>query len=130
MRQCNEDQGEYKYDSRFKCGLHPRNWCDNLETSKRCDSFENCFSLWSKTTIKYKVKEIETLNFKSPKEVVDQKTCGFCVFIFNKLQEVLQQNSTEVNIKDYLESACTLLPNKDVSQKVTKSNFFQQKKNT
>lgn len=127
MRQCNDadsnetkelidGKDEYKYDNRFKCGLHPRNWCDSLETSKRCDSFENCLAKWSKTAIKYKSKEIDSA--KSPEMVNSQKTCGFCIYVFNKLQQALQQNETEVEIRDYLEGACTLLPTEQLSQKV------------
>lgn len=104
-----QSQVEYKYDSRFKCGIHPRNWCDNLETAKRCDSFETCLTKWS--SLKYKLKE-------SLKETKDnsERTCGFCTFIFQKLQQTLQQNSTEVNVKDYLEGACTLLPAQNLTE--------------
>ncbi|CAF0924419.1 unnamed protein product [Brachionus calyciflorus] len=119
IRQCDENSFEidekptdlnnveYKFDTRFKCGLHPRNWCDTLETAKRCDVFETCLSKWS--TLKSKLKETKS-------DQNSDKTCGFCLFIFQKLHQALQQNSTEVNVKDYLEGACTLLPSQQITE--------------
>ena len=49
---------------------------------------------------------------------MDQRTCGFCVFVFTKLQSIIQQNSTEANIKSYLESACSILPSKAETENV------------
>lgn len=85
-------------DFRFKCGIHPRNWCDNLQVTRRCNAFNYCLSGWAKSGVKYDVKPIsdESLTLTSKDEVMSQKTCGFCVFIFNKLQSVLQQNATQV----------------------------------
>ena len=50
--------------------------------------------------------------------VGSEKTCGFCLFLINRLHDVLQQNQTEVDIEQYLLSACALLPTKNESNKV------------
>lgn len=85
-------------DFRFKCGIHPRNWCDSLQITRRCNAFNYCLAGWAKSGVKYDVKPIsdESLTSTNKDEVMSQKTCGFCVFIFNKLQSVLQQNATQV----------------------------------
>lgn len=104
------NQIEFKFDSRFKCGIHPRSWCETLETAKRCDSMDTCFSQWSR--LKFKLKDsISADNAKLDSE----KTCGFCLFIFQKLRQSILENSTEINVKDYLEGACTLLPSKNLT---------------
>ena len=108
-------------DPRFECGLHPRNWCTSIATAKRCNAFNTCLANWSKSNAKFVVKPIKNENnkndFKS-KEAMDQRTCGFCVFVFTKLQSIIQQNSTEANIKSYLESACSILPSKAETENV------------
>lgn len=96
-------------DLRFKCGMHPRNWCDNLKITRRCHAFDYCLVAWSKSGVKYQAKPLLT----QIGDVKSQKTCGFCVFVFNKLQSVIQQNATEVEVKEYLEGACNLLPSGD-----------------
>lgn len=66
----------------------------------------------------YKVKEPTG----SSAEVFDhdQKSCSFCVYVFDKLETFLQSN-VEVNVKQYLQSACALLPSKDKSNECVKS---------
>lgn len=99
-------------DPRFECGIHPRFWCTTLAVAKRCNAFNNCLATWSKSNAKYTVKPVENGNDFKDKNVMGQKTCGFCVFVFTKLQSVMQQNSTEASIRVYLESACSILPSK------------------
>jgi len=104
---------ESQKDARFECGLHPRHWCTNLETAKRCNAFNTCLANWAKSNAKYVVKPIEgNQNSAATRDAMDQKTCGFCIFVFTKLQSVIQQNSTEASIRSYLESACAILPSK------------------
>ncbi len=105
-------------DPRFECGLHPRNWCTSIATAKRCNAFNTCLANWSKSNAKFVVKPIENKNDFKSKEAMDQRTCGFCVFVFTKLQSIIQQNSTEANIKSYLESACSILPSKAETENV------------
>ncbi|RNA12359.1 proactivator polypeptide-like [Brachionus plicatilis] len=121
LDQCNEhklvdhNHIEYKFDSRFKCGIHPRNWCDTLETAKRCDSLDTCFSQWSR--LKFKLKD--SIDSESAK-LNSEKTCGFCLYIFQKLRQSILENSTEINVRDYLEGACTLLPSQNLTDLCTK----------
>ena len=99
-------------DFRFKCGMHPRNWCDSLKITRRCHAFDYCLVGWSRSSVKYEAKPIndESMKNMASSEVTSQKTCGFCIFVFNKLQSVIQQNATQVEVKEYLEGACNLLP--------------------
>jgi hypothetical protein len=100
-------------DARFQCGMHPRNWCDNLDSAYKCSSFEKCLLAWSETSFKYVLKpQVEEVGLNEG-ELNEEKTCGFCIFLFNKLQSILQQNATEVDVQQYLEGACSLLPTKD-----------------
>jgi hypothetical protein len=99
-------------DPRFDCGIHPRFWCTTLAVAKRCNAFNNCLATWSKSVTKYVVKPTENENDFNDKEVMGQKTCGFCVFVFTKLQSFVEQNTTEATIRTYLESACSILPSK------------------
>ena len=110
-------------DPRFECGLHPRNWCTNIETAKKCNAFNTCLANWAKSNAKYVVKPLPNENDFSNKDVMDQKTCGFCIFVFNKVQSVIQQNSTEASIRGYLESACSILPSKSETESVIKHNI-------
>ena len=97
-------------DKRFKCGMHPRNWCDSLKITRRCHAFDYCLAGWSKSTVKYTSKPLDSSSLLSKEELASQKACGFCIFVFNKLQSVMQQNATQVEVKEYLEGACSLLP--------------------
>ena len=99
-------------DMRFKCGMHPRNWCDSLKVTRRCHAFDYCLAGWSKSTVKYTSKPItsQDASLMTKEELSSQKACGFCIFVFNKLQSVIQQNATQVEVKEYLEGACSLLP--------------------
>ena len=106
-------------DPRFECGIHPRFWCSSLAVAKRCNAFNNCLATWSKTSTKYVVKHVENENNFKDKEVMGQKTCGFCIFVFNKLQSFIEQNTTEASIRTYLESACSILPSKAETDTVT-----------
>lgn len=108
--------GDVQTDPRFKCGLHPRQHCDNLDTATRCASTASCFNQWSQSTQKYVLKPQS-----GDENVVDlksQKTCGFCIFLFNKLHAALEQNDTEIDIEQYLMGACTLLPTKNETDMV------------
>ena len=100
-------------DRRFKCGMHPRNWCDNLKVTRRCQAFDYCLAGWAKSPVKYSVKPVVADASSSVAELASQKACGFCVFVFNKLQSVMQQNATQVEVKEYLEGACNLLPSQE-----------------
>jgi hypothetical protein len=111
---------EIQYDHRFECGLHPRYWCSNLETARKCNALKSCMQQWAQSTIGFKAKELDqkqlTNSQQQQKQLVSQKTCGFCIFVFNKLQTSLQQNATEINIEEYLKGACGLLPGKEESE--------------
>ena len=106
-------------DLRFKCGIHPRHWCDSIQNARQCNSVESCMNHWSQSKINYRARELDSDSVKSfsPDEINSQKTCGFCVFIFNKLQAVVQQNQTEINLQEYLHSACKLLPTEAYANK-------------
>lgn len=59
---------------------------------------------------------------KKPQSVLEQSveaqsdsSCTFCVYVVKKLQNILAQNSTEVDIETYLKNFCSLLPSKQQS---------------
>lgn len=45
-----------------------------------------------------------------------QEVCGLCVLAFNRIQAVLQQNTTEASIKQFLDNVCRVLPDEKNSQ--------------
>lgn len=75
------------------------------------------------TSSAYHLKPQDSL--EAEPNVAGEKTCGFCIFLFNKLHEVLEQNQTEIDIEQYLLGACALLPTKDEANKV---GFYTLKK--
>jgi hypothetical protein len=102
-------------DKRFKCGIHPRNWCNTIETARKCNAVDFCLINWKNSNVKYELKESQKSSSLEIKEN-DSRICGFCVFVFGKIQAVLQQNSTEEAILNYLEGSCNLLPQQDMVQ--------------
>lgn len=129
LKQCDEKQqvrkpeiNSFNYlneDSRFECGIHPRNWCNTIESARHCNAVDYCLINWSTTTQKYTAKKIDELEAtkNDVEKYQDQRICGFCVFVFTKVQSVIQQNSTEEAILSYLEGACNLLPQQDIIDK-------------
>ncbi len=104
---------EVKPDARFACGLHPRNWCDSLETATRCSTYDQCLKVtWSAQQNKLK----ELTSALSEEDSIKQKSCAFCVHIVEKLQELFAENK-QVDVKRYLTSSCSLLPSKEMSDK-------------
>lgn len=66
---------------------------------------------WGQSSFKYVVKQDEKFtNSLSSAQVTEQKTCGYCIFIFTKLHDILEQNQTEFDMELYLKGACALLP--------------------
>ncbi len=75
--------------------LHPRTWCDSIENARRCNSIEYCRdNIWSKLRPKTLAEEYHK----------SDASCGFCIWTFNKLHEVLQANLTEVSEKKTIQS--------------------------
>ena len=106
----------YKKDILFTCGLHPRNWCDSLETASRCSAFNICMKgRWQQQSL------------DSQLDTSDQKTCAFCTYVFEQLQGMFSDGK-EVNVKNYLMSACKLCPEKEAVDKcvASVSKFFEQ----
>jgi hypothetical protein len=68
----------------------------------------------SKTELKQSTAEL------TQKELNEENACGFCVFIMTKYQNIISQNSTETDAKNYLDSACKLLPSSQLSEQVLK----------
>jgi len=56
------------------------------------------------------------------KQLNDENTCGFCIFILTKYQNIISENSTEVDALNYLDSACRLLPSSELAQQVLKTH--------
>lgn len=112
-KETNKEEQDEGFDHRFKCGVHPRQRCDTLDNAKRCSTFDKCMSQW--TSSAYHLKPQDSL--EAEPNVAGEKTCGFCIFLFNKLHEVLEQNQTEIDIEQYLLGACALLPTKDEANK-------------
>jgi hypothetical protein len=105
-------------NSQFACGIHPRNWCDNIETARRCNVIDNCISQWSYSNIIYKQKKDETSD--ELEIMLEQKKCGFCQFIYGKLEN---QNSADskLDAKDYLRRSCNLMPSQSDVEECLKS---------
>lgn len=103
------NDGDVAFDARFDCGLHPRHHCDNLESAHKCSSFETCMRNWIQPGYQY-VLNVQQSSVDA--ELTSQKTCGFCIFLFNKLHSALELNETEVDVEQYLMGACSLLPTK------------------
>jgi saposin len=101
------------FDLRFKCGIHPRNWCNTIETARQCNATDYCLINWSKSPVKYHVKQIP-VNEMMKKESEPQRICSFCIFVFTKIQSVVLNNATEETILNYLEGSCNLLPQQDL----------------
>ena len=100
MKQCtNEHLLIKELDHRFECGVHPRHWCEDLEISLKCNSFDACLRTWALSPQKYQA--VKKLDEPSDKDlIVSHKTCGFCIFVFTELLKKLQENSTEVKIQE------------------------------
>lgn len=113
--------GDVAVDARFECGLHPRHHCDSLETAQKCSSFDRCLREWTKQDNKYvlNVEQQSSGLLGNDEQLGEKKTCGFCIFLFNKLHAALELNETEIDIEQYLEGACSLLPTKGEADLVT-----------
>jgi len=84
------------------------NHCANLDMAVRCSVLEQCMQQWTKSPKRYQLKQSK---IELPqKELNEENTCGFCIFIMTKYQNVIAQNTTEIDAKNYLESACRLVP--------------------
>ena len=64
---------------------------------------------WAKSSVKYAAKSFGDAPLPADEREL-KDTCDYCMNIFNKLQDVLDQNATEEHIKDYLDGACRVLP--------------------
>jgi hypothetical protein len=105
------DRFKVKPDARFACGLHPRNWCDSLETATRCSAYDQCLkATWA--TQKNTLKKLTSA--LSERDGIKQKSCAFCMHIVEKLQELFTEKK-EANVKNYLTSSCAILPSKEMS---------------
>ena len=96
-----ENVQEQTLEDVVKCSsIHPRYVCDTLENARACHSVERCLNtIW---------KNLEPLQLSAQHEN-SGAVCGYCIYVFNKLHQFLQSNQTEVNIEEYLTSACGLL---------------------
>lgn len=95
-------------NAHFACGLHPRNWCDNLETARKCNCLDQCIDQWSVN--KYQLKA--DLTTKDLESILAMKTCEFCLYSFEKLTSALQDTENKLDTKEYLSKSCSLLPSK------------------
>ncbi len=131
MQQCDNNDGkdieisqqleEKHEDNRFECGLHPRNWCDNIESAMKCNAFDACVkNTWSKMNL----NQVKLLK----QNAAEAKSCSFCIYSHEKLQEILKEHPEEVHIKNYLTSACEILPSRELSDKClsTVNVYFSQ----
>jgi hypothetical protein len=74
----------------------PSYWCSSIEIAKKCDK----------------------LNYCQGDDATSAKSlCGFCIWTFNKIHELLQKNSTELDVQQFLLEACSLLPSEDIQEK-------------
>lgn len=78
------------------CEKGPSYWCSSVEMAKNCNKLSYC---------------------QGTHATSDKSLCGFCIWTFNKIHELLQKNSTELDVQQLLLEACSLLPDEAIQEK-------------
>lgn len=66
-----------------RCTWGPAYWCSSLSNARECRSIEHCSSqIWSRQLIEKKVND---------------NICQYCEYTINKLREILEQKTPEVD---------------------------------
>ena len=97
-----------------------QNQCDSLDMAIKCSNKDECMKQWISSPKKYQLKKATGLELtkQTEKDLNEERACGFCIFVVTKYQSLIAQNKTEAELKNYLESACRLLPTSDLQKKV------------
>jgi len=115
------DQCEPKkvIDSEIKApeGCYLANICESFDMAARCGFMSVCLKEW-KTSKKYQLKQTNH-NLLTESQINEENVCGFCIYIMNQYQSIIQQNTTETDVSNYFSSACRLLPTPELTQKCT-----------
>lgn len=96
-----------------ECSLGESYWCSSLAVAKQCSAFSHCMTtVWATKKLSQDSSDI----------------CQFCENIMNDVKTFITNKETEDQILQYLDTACSLLPNADLQTecKTTVKNEIDQ----
>ncbi|XP_026045073.1 prosaposin isoform X1 [Astatotilapia calliptera] len=81
-----------------QCARGPPYWCNNVKTASLCGAVTHCQqNVWNKPQMK-------------------SVPCELCKEVLTVVGQVLKENATEAEVLGYLEKACQLIPDQDLSK--------------
>jgi len=83
-----------------KCAWGESYWCSNIKVAKDCGAIEHC-----KSTV-WKNKELSKSN---------DEICQFCESIIQDARDMISQKSTQEEIQQLLDSACSVIPDQSIA---------------
>ncbi|KAM7385776.1 hypothetical protein PAMP_001833 [Pampus punctatissimus] len=80
-----------------QCARGPPYWCQNVKTASLCGAVTHCQqNVWNKPQMK-------------------SVPCDLCKEVLMVVEQILKDNATETEVLDYLEKACQLIPDKQLT---------------
>ncbi|CAF0969540.1 unnamed protein product [Rotaria sordida] len=98
---------------RNRCTWGPAYWCSSLSNTRECNSIEHCSKqIWSQQAIEKKEND---------------SVCQYCEYIIKRLHTIINDNTTQINVENWLAEACLMLKKQEMIDECVKTMSYYAK---